>query len=102
MRNHTGRMAVALGTLASALALGSGVASAGPVITSDPAPGVQAKITGTFLDLNTYDCTVLSFAGVGAGNGSWATPGYASGLFLAPSPALGLCSNGGVVLGSVG
>ncbi|MFE9787981.1 hypothetical protein ACFYO7_21635 [Nocardia salmonicida] len=102
MRINTGRMAIALGTLAATLALGAGAASAGPVITSDPAPGVQAKITGTVGDGNTYACTVLSVLGGGAGSGGLTTPGYASGVFLVPSPAIGLCSNGGVVLGSVG
>ncbi|MFE3542363.1 hypothetical protein ACFXK0_05255 [Nocardia sp. NPDC059177] len=102
MRKYTGRMAIALGTLTAAIALGAGAASAGPVITSDPAPGVQAKITGTFLDANSYDCTVLSILGGGVGTGGWWTPGYANGIFLVPSPAVGFCSNGGVVLGSVG
>lgn len=102
MRNNTGRMAIALGTLAATLALGAGVASAGPVIEPDPiAPGVQARINGTPGDFNTHDCTVVSVFGMGVGSGSWLSPRSASGVFLVPSPAVGVC-NGTVVLGSVG
>ncbi|MFD6391861.1 hypothetical protein [Nocardia sp. NPDC060259] len=88
MRNHTGRMAIALGTLAAALALGSGVASA-ITITSDGVVGDPYGVTLT--DGGAYSCVVL---GPGFASGITSAAGTAgAGGFLWAGPVVGLCNN---------
>lgn len=91
MRNHTGRMAIALGGLIATIALGSGIATAAPVITPD---GIGGRIGVKIKDgaaPPTYECIVL---GLGFASGPATNKGnVASGEFLVAGPVVGLCTD---------
>ncbi|MEV6216263.1 hypothetical protein [Nocardia sp. NPDC051833] len=99
MRIHTGRMAVALGTLAAALALGAGVASAAPItLAPDGGAGYNVTITDGGAPPTAHSCSVF---GLGYAWGPASNPGTtALGGFLLPnSPVLAICTDGSVATG---
>ncbi|GGN85748.1 hypothetical protein [Nocardia rhizosphaerihabitans] len=102
MRNHTGRMAIALGALASLLALGSGIAVAAPQIDPNLDPlttGVVIKDPGA--PALPYSCSVF---GLGFAAGPATAAGTATGGFLMASPVIAVCTDPAhpVVLGNAG
>lgn len=91
MRNNTGRTAIALGTLAATLALGAGVASAGPIIVGPDGPGTVRILDGT-PPAPPHSCSVF---GLGYAWGPATVGGsVALGWFLPGTPVVGVCTDG--------
>jgi hypothetical protein len=98
MRNHAGKMAIALGSLAAAIALGSGVAAAAPAINPG-APGT-VELSDGFAPVPPHSCAVfgLGFA--------WGVAPLANtpalGFFAPGTPVVGVCTDSSVIFGNAG
>ncbi|MFE5479039.1 MULTISPECIES: hypothetical protein [unclassified Nocardia] len=101
MRNHTGRIAIALGSLAAAIAIGSGVAAAAPV-TIHPGPVGSGTVTieDALPPPVPHSCSVYGLGYAWGVATSLNAP--AIGGFVPGTPVIGVCTDGSVQFKNAG
>ncbi|MEN0134681.1 MAG: hypothetical protein AAGC80_06010 [Rhodococcus sp. (in: high G+C Gram-positive bacteria)] len=89
------RTAVTSAAIATAFALGSGVAAAAPAFHGDPnTPGTQLHVhtdPSTPADNNSYQCGAIGVGGAGVGSKPSGGSGQLNGVFFGSGPVQGGC-----------
>lgn len=87
------RTAVTSAAIATAFALGSGVAAAAPAFHGDPnTPGTQLHVhNDNPNDMNSYQCGAIGVGGAGVGSNSPGGSGQLNGVFFGSGPVQGGC-----------